>query len=57
MSVLSMPLFVILLTIIPAGVIPIGVILIRAVLVVPIGLVLFPLNSGPFSALGSGFNI
>lgn len=27
------------------------------VLVVPIGLVLLPLNSGGFSTLGSGFNI
>jgi hypothetical protein len=52
MSVLPMPLFVIPLAITPAGVVPI-----RAVLVVPVGLVPFPLDGGGFSALGSGFNI
>jgi hypothetical protein len=52
MLVLSMPLFIILLAIIPAGAVLIGV-----VLVVPVGLVLFPLDSRGFSALSSGFNI
>ena len=47
-----MPLSIILLAITPAGVVPI-----RAVLIIPIGLVLFPLDNRGFSALGSGFNI
>jgi len=47
-----MLLFVILLAITPAG-----VVLVEAVLVVLVGLVLFPLNSRGFGALGSSFNI
>jgi hypothetical protein len=47
-----MPLSIILLVITPAGAVSI-----EAVPVIPVGLVLFPLDSRGFSALGSGFNI
>jgi hypothetical protein len=57
MSVLPVPLSVILLAITPAGVVLIRAVPVVAVLVVPVGLVLFPLDSRGFSALGSSFNI
>jgi hypothetical protein len=57
MSVLPILLSIILLAIIPAGVVPIGAVPVGVVLVVPVGLVLFPLDSRGFSALGSSFNI
>ena len=52
-----MPLSIILLAIILAGVVPIGAVPIGVVLVVSVGLVPFPPDSGGFSALGSSFNI
>jgi hypothetical protein len=54
-----MPLSIILLAITPARAVPIGAVPIGAVPIgaIPVGPVLLPLDSGGFSALGSGFNI